>query len=43
MLMDLAAMLSPQNRRLSKFKNFANPEQQLLLESFKGTEGLPRA
>ena len=43
MLMDLAAMLSPQNRRLFKFKNFANPDQQLLLESFKGTEGLSRA
>jgi type VI secretion system secreted protein VgrG len=43
MLMDLAAMLSPQNRRLFKFKNLANPEQQLLLESFKGTEGLSRA
>jgi type VI secretion system secreted protein VgrG len=43
MLMDLAAMLSPQNRRLFKFKNLANPEQQLLLESFRGTEGLSRA
>ncbi|WP_347907336.1 type VI secretion system tip protein TssI/VgrG [Pseudomonas grandcourensis] len=43
MLMDLAAILSPQNRRLFKFKNLANPEQQLLLESFKGTEGLSRA
>lgn len=36
MLMDLAAMLSPQNRRLFKFKNLANPEQELLLESFRG-------
>jgi type VI secretion system secreted protein VgrG len=43
MLMDLAAMLSPQNRRLFKFKNLANPEQELLLESFKGAEGLSRA
>ncbi|MBP1146029.1 Rhs protein [Pseudomonas syringae pv. atrofaciens] len=43
MLMDLAAMLSPQNRRLFKFKNLANPEQELLLESFRGTEGLSRA
>ncbi|MHC8319073.1 type VI secretion system Vgr family protein [Pseudomonas sp. LB3P31] len=43
MLMDLAAMLSPQNRRLFKFKNLANPDQQLLLESFKGTDGLSRA
>jgi type VI secretion system secreted protein VgrG len=36
-------MLSPQNRRLFKFKNLANPEQELLLESFRGTEGLSRA
>ncbi|KPX47540.1 putative type VI secretion system effector, VgrG family [Pseudomonas syringae pv. helianthi] len=43
MLMDLAAMLSPQNRRLFKFKNLANPGQELLLESFRGTEGLSRA
>ncbi|KPW63333.1 Rhs family protein, partial [Pseudomonas syringae pv. broussonetiae] len=43
MLMDLAAMLSPQNRRLFKFKNLANPEQELLLESFRGSEGLSRA
>ncbi|POD27227.1 type VI secretion system Vgr family protein [Pseudomonas syringae] len=43
MLMDLAAMLSPQNRRLFKFKNLANTEQELLLESFRGTEGLSRA
>ncbi|WP_122740011.1 type VI secretion system tip protein VgrG [Pseudomonas viridiflava] len=43
MLMDLAAMLSPQNRRLFKFKNLANPEQELLLESFRGAEGLSRA
>lgn len=43
MLMDLAAMLSPQNRRLFKFTNLANPDQQLLLESFKGTDGLSRA
>jgi hypothetical protein len=40
MSMDLAALLSPQNRRLFKFKNLANPEQQLLIESFKGREGL---
>ncbi|EFW77924.1 type VI secretion system tip protein VgrG [Pseudomonas savastanoi] len=43
MLMDLAAMLSPQNRRLFKFKNLANPEQELLLGSFRGSEGLSRA
>ncbi|NWC93007.1 MULTISPECIES: type VI secretion system tip protein TssI/VgrG [unclassified Pseudomonas] len=43
MLMDLAALLSTQNRRLFKFKNLANPEQELLLESFKGVEGLSRA
>jgi type VI secretion system secreted protein VgrG len=41
--MDLAALLSPQNRRLFKFKNLANPEQQLLIESFKGREGLSQA
>ncbi|EKG30220.1 type VI secretion system tip protein TssI/VgrG [Pseudomonas avellanae] len=43
MLMDLAAMLSPQNRRLFKFRNLANPNQELLLESFSGTEGLSQA
>lgn len=43
MLTDLAALLSTQNRRLFKFKNLANPEQELLLESFKGVEGLSRA
>jgi type VI secretion system secreted protein VgrG len=43
MSMDLAALLSPQNRRLFKFKNLANPEQQLLIESFKGREGLSQA
>ncbi|MFC6337564.1 type VI secretion system tip protein VgrG [Pseudomonas sp. CCM 7891] len=43
MLMDLAALLTTQNRRLFKFKNLANPEQELLLESFKGVEGLSRA
>jgi type VI secretion system secreted protein VgrG len=43
MMMDLAALLSPQNRRLFKFKNLANPEQQLLLESFKGREALSQA
>jgi type VI secretion system secreted protein VgrG len=43
MSMDLAASLSPQNRRLFKFKNLANPEQQLLIESFKGREGLSQA
>ena len=38
MIMDLAsALLSPQNRRLFKFHNLANPEQELLLETFKGT------
>lgn len=37
MIMDLdSALLSPQNRRLFKFHNLANPEQQLLLETFKG-------
>ena len=41
--MDLAAMLSPQNRRLFKFKNLANPQQQLLIESFKGREALSQA
>lgn len=41
MIMDLAsALLSPQNRRLFKFHNLANPEQELLLETFKGTEAL---
>ncbi|RMM60975.1 Type VI secretion system Vgr protein [Pseudomonas savastanoi pv. glycinea] len=43
MLMDLAAMYSPQNRRLFKFKNLANPAQEMLLESFSGTEGLSYA
>ena len=43
MMMDLAALLSPQNRRLFKFNNLANPEQQLLLESFKGREALSQA
>ncbi|RJX82701.1 type VI secretion system tip protein TssI/VgrG [Pseudomonas sp. LS-2] len=43
MTMDLAALLSPQNRRLFKFKNLANPEQQLLIESFKGREALSQA
>lgn len=44
MIMDLAsALLSPQNRRLFKFHNLANPEQELLLETFKGTEALSRA
>lgn len=42
-MMDLAALLSPQNRRLFKFNNLANPEQQLLLESFKGREALSQA
>ncbi|ERK99103.1 hypothetical protein O999_13170 [Pseudomonas putida LF54] len=43
MIMDLAsALLSPQNR-LFKVHNLANPEQQLLLETFKGVEGLSRA
>jgi type VI secretion system secreted protein VgrG len=43
MLMDFAAMFSPQNRRLFKFRNLANPTQDLLLESFSGTEGLSYA
>ena len=43
MMMDLAALLSPQNRRLFKFNNLANPKQQLLLESFKGREALSQA
>ncbi|SEQ23381.1 type VI secretion system secreted protein VgrG [Pseudomonas sp. NFACC02] len=43
MSMDLAALFSPQNRRLFKFNNLANPEQQLLIESFKGREGLSQA
>ncbi|MGA3681602.1 type VI secretion system tip protein TssI/VgrG [Pseudomonas graminis] len=43
MMMDLAALLSPQNRRLFKFNNLANPEQQLLLETFKGREALSQA
>lgn len=44
MIMDLAStLLSPQNRRLFKFHNLANPEQELLLETFKGTEALSRA
>ncbi|MDH0747880.1 type VI secretion system tip protein VgrG [Pseudomonas sp. GD03842] len=43
MSMDLAALFTPQNRRLFKFKNLANPEQQLLIESFKGREGLSQA
>jgi type VI secretion system secreted protein VgrG len=43
MMMDLAALLSPQNRRLFKFNNLASPEQQLLLESFKGREALSQA
>ncbi|MFJ3107052.1 type VI secretion system tip protein TssI/VgrG [Pseudomonas putida] len=44
MIMELAsALLSPQNRRLFKFHNLANPEQELLLETFKGVEGLSRA
>ncbi|MGJ7549084.1 type VI secretion system tip protein TssI/VgrG [Pseudomonas alloputida] len=44
MIMDLAsALLSPQNRRLFKFHNLANPEQELLLETFKGVEALSRA
>ncbi len=42
-MMDLAAMLSPQNRRLFKFHNLANPDQELLIESFKGDEGLSKA
>ena len=43
MMMDLAALLSPQNRRLFKFNNLASPDQQLLLESFKGREALSQA
>ncbi|TDV58964.1 type VI secretion system tip protein VgrG [Pseudomonas sp. LP_7_YM] len=43
MSMDLSALFSPQNRRLFKFHNLANPEQQLLIESFKGREGLSQA
>jgi type VI secretion system secreted protein VgrG len=43
MMMDLAALLSLQNRRLFKFNNLANPKQQLLLESFKGREALSQA
>ncbi|WP_263261073.1 type VI secretion system tip protein VgrG [Pseudomonas sp. RIT-PI-S] len=42
-MMDLAALLTPQNRRLFKFTNLANPQQQLLIESFKGREALSQA
>jgi type VI secretion system secreted protein VgrG len=38
--MDLAERLSPQHRRLFKFHHLTDPDQPLLLESFRGTERL---
>ncbi|MFJ4065890.1 type VI secretion system tip protein TssI/VgrG [Pseudomonas sp. NPDC089996] len=40
MIMDLAVRLSPQHRRLFKFHHLTDPDQPLLLESFKGVETL---
>ncbi|GLO53110.1 type IV secretion protein Rhs [Pseudomonas putida] len=40
MIMDLAERLTPQHRRLFKFHHLADPDQPLLLECFKGAEGL---
>jgi len=40
MIMDLAERLSPQHRRLFKFHHLTEPDQPLLLESFRGSEGL---
>ncbi|WP_020193172.1 type VI secretion system tip protein TssI/VgrG, partial [Pseudomonas putida] len=40
MNMDLAERLTPQHRRLFKFHHLADPDQPLLLECFKGVEGL---
>jgi type VI secretion system secreted protein VgrG len=40
MIMDLAERLTPQHRRLFKFHHLADPDQPLLLESFRGSEGL---
>ena len=42
-MMDLAALFSPQNRRLFKLHNLANPQQELLIEHFKGREALSTA
>jgi type VI secretion system secreted protein VgrG len=40
MLRDLTAIFAPQNRRLIKLTTVARDDQELLLESFVGTEGL---
>lgn len=42
MIMDLAARLTPQHRRLFKFHHPAELDQPLLLHSFKGQDGLSR-
>jgi len=42
MIMDLAERLSPQHRRLFKFHHLTEPDQPLLLESFRGSEGLSK-
>jgi len=43
MIMDLVERLAPQHRRLFKFHHQSDPHSGLLLESFKGDEGLSRA
>jgi len=43
MIMDLAGRPSPQHHRLFKFHTLADPEQQLMLESFHGFDGLSQA
>ncbi|QED83901.1 type VI secretion system tip protein VgrG [Pseudomonas amygdali] len=40
MLKDLTALFAPQNRRLIKLTTVARDDQELLLESFSGTESL---
>ncbi|WP_085693706.1 type VI secretion system Vgr family protein [Pseudomonas sp. R11(2017)] len=42
MIMDLAARLTPQHRRLFQFHHPAELDQPLLLQSFKGQDGLSR-
>ncbi|WP_409260585.1 type VI secretion system tip protein TssI/VgrG [Pseudomonas putida] len=42
MIMDLAARLTPQHRRLFRFHHPAELDQPLLLQSFKGQDGLSR-
>jgi type VI secretion system secreted protein VgrG len=43
MLMDLLAMMSPQNKRLFKLNTFAQPgDEELLLEYFSGAEALSK-